>query len=136
MKLDNSKKGTETMITDKDFILENSEFYSGHKALQILSRRAYPLADKYVRKVATFQKMMNDYWDKKEKEHNVSGYYNLPEIVRDKEEKFLGSELRKIWNEVNEDARTILDYHKFNRVVLAIKIICFNDYGYLKNESK
>jgi len=122
------------MITDKDFILENSEFYSGHKILQTLRRRGYPLADKYIRKVATFQKLTNDYWDNKENECNVNGYYELPQKVRKEGEKYLGSELRKIWNDVQQDARgkDIM----CNWVVLAIKIICFNDYGFLKNELK
>ena len=122
------------MITDKDFILENSEFYSGHKCLQTLWRRGFPLTEKYVKKVASFQHLMNDYWDKKEKEYNVNGYYELSENVRNEGEKFLGSKLRKIWIEANEDARTIPDYRKFNRVLLAIKLICFNDYEFLKNE--
>ena len=111
-------------------IVENSEFRSGHKALKILYQRCYSLALEWVSKFAQFDKLIKDYWDKRQQEYSVKYYYDLPEQVRDKGEIYLGKELKKLWNEAQVLA---LDRNN-NKLYLAIKLCCFNDYGFLKEK--
>ena len=105
---------------------------SGHRCLLALVRRCEGDAMQWALRIAHYDHEVTDYWDAKEKEFNVDHIYRLPDEELKKGEKILGDKLRKIWNDAqNERAERGMQW---NKIYLAIKLICFLDYGFLQEK--